>query len=139
LLSNALKYTRRREIARIEIGAARLGDLPPHAVTESADPSVTVYFVRDNGVGFDMRYADKLFGVFERLHSARDYEGTGIGLATVQRIIQRHGGLVWAVAAVDEGATFYFTLNNHSDIGTPPPPVRVAEQAALVAAEDYHS
>ncbi len=111
LLSNALKFTRVREVARIEIGALNTVEelaVAAHHPPEKARPPV--YFIRDNGVGFDMRYADRLFTVFQRLHSSSEYEGTGVGLAIVQRIIRRHGGVIWAEAEVDRGATFYFCL-----------------------------
>jgi light-regulated signal transduction histidine kinase (bacteriophytochrome) len=99
LLSNAYKYSRRREQARVEVG-----------VLETSATEGPTYFVRDNGAGFDMEYADKLFGVFQRMHRSEDFEGTGVGLAIVHRIVERHGGRIWAEAKVDGGATFYFTL-----------------------------
>jgi len=97
LLSNAVKFTRNCQTAVIEVGTREI-------------EGATAIFVRDNGVGFDPKYADKLFGVFQRLHRQDEFEGTGIGLATVQRIIRRHGGEIWADSELGRGATFFFTL-----------------------------
>ncbi|MHB1260102.1 MAG: sensor histidine kinase [Thermoplasmatota archaeon] len=104
LLSNALKYSRARPKAEIDVGWT--------------DEGGGAYFVKDNGVGFDMKHATNLFGVFQRLHRAEDYEGTGVGLAIVQRIVHRHGGRIWADAAVDQGATFSFTIPTGVPHGT---------------------
>ena len=97
LLDNAWKYTGKTAQPRIEVGW-------------SANGTARVFHVRDNGAGFDMRYATKLFGAFQRLHARQDFDGTGVGLATVQRIVHRHGGKIWADSAVNAGTTFYFTL-----------------------------
>jgi signal transduction histidine kinase len=103
LIGNAVKFTRPVPAARVEIGCDRDGERP-------------VFFVRDNGIGFDMRYAAKLFGVFQRLHRVEDFEGTGAGLAIVQRIVHRHGGAIWAESAPGRGASFYFTLGGGATV-----------------------
>lgn len=103
LIGNAWKYTSKKEDSRIEFGA-------------TTKDNEIIYYVRDNGVGFDMQYADKLFNAFERLHENEDFKGTGIGLATVSRILKRHGGRIWAEAEIGHGATFYFTLEHQPDL-----------------------
>jgi len=105
LVSNAFKFTKKKEQPLVEIGSLSRGD-------------ETVYFVRDNGAGFDMTYANQLFSLFRRLHTEDEYEGTGVGLAIVQRIVKRHGGQVWAEAKVGEGATVYFTLSRNGSKST---------------------
>ena len=110
LIGNAIKFTKGRETAEIEIGTLR------------NQQGETVYYVRDNGAGFDMRYVDKLIGVFQRLHSSGEFPGSGVGLSLVKRIIERHGGRVWGEGEVNKGATFSFTIPNQQ------PPVNQHKQ-----------
>ncbi|HEY6862636.1 MAG TPA: ATP-binding protein, partial [Burkholderiales bacterium] len=117
LVGNAVKYTRNRDHAVVEIG-------------RTSTPEGPVYFVKDNGAGFDPRYASKLFGVFQRLHAANEFEGTGIGLSIVRRIIERHGGRTWAEGRPGEGASFYFTLAQRASSGAARPSHAEAAETA---------
>lgn len=112
LIGNAWKFTEKESEARISFGMDE---------KLSQRSLVPVYYVRDNGAGFNMAYADKLFGAFQRLHAADEFEGTGIGLATVQRVVRRHGGQIWAEGEVGRGATFYFTMRPGPKLDPAPP------------------
>ena len=115
LLENAWKFTRRRPNALIEFGTGGAEVTRPQSATRALSSTSTVFFVRDNGAGFNMKYLGKMFRPFQRLHGTTEFPGTGIGLANVQRVVRRHGGRIWAEGEEGRGATFYFTLEGSGE------------------------